>query len=77
MLVGEDRPRQREVVADFCLAVEDVARRDELIARVRERADDGVEVEPVLRLHVLPHDGQSLLVEGHAESRSKHSLTVA
>ena len=46
-----------------------IARRDELIARVPERGDRRVEIMPVLRLHVLPHDGLAACAEigaGHA-----------
>src|SRR4029453_8623384 len=50
---------------------EDVAGRDELVARVLERRGGGVEVEYVLRLHVLAHDGLSPCANvgaGHART---------
>jgi len=55
-LVGKRRPAFGEVGANLLLTVEDVAGRHELVPRMIERGDRGVEVVTVLRLHVLAHD---------------------
>ncbi len=55
-LIGERSARLGEVSADLALTVVDVARGDDLVARVRKGRDRGVEVVVVLRLHVLAHD---------------------
>ena len=47
-LVWEGPTALGKIFADFGFAVEDVARRDELVARMRERPNGGVEVQAVL-----------------------------
>src|SRR5258708_14180090 len=69
-LVRESAAALGKVPADLRFAVEDVARGDELVARMRERPDGGVEVLAVLRVHVLEHDGLAPL------ARSTTSLAV-
>src|SRR5262245_64609450 len=55
-LVGEGGARGRVVAADGLLAVVDLARGDQLVARTGERPKRRLEVVAVLRLHVLPDD---------------------
>src|SRR6478609_7834900 len=55
-LVWEGGTALGKISADFRFAVKDIARRDELIARMREGPDGGVKVLAVLRVHVLEHD---------------------
>ena len=52
-----------EVPTNLRLAVVDVARGDDLVARVREGSDRRVEVVVVLGLHVLAHDGLAALAQ--------------
>src|SRR5262249_22913785 len=63
-LVGEGRARGGVVAADGALAVEHLARRDQLVAWMREGAERHVELVTVLGLHVLAHDGFASLAEG-------------
>src|SRR5882762_11517879 len=65
-LIGERRAALVEVAGDRLLAVVDVARRDDLVARVAERLHRHVELVAVLGLHVLAHDLLAGLSEAHA-----------
>jgi hypothetical protein len=66
-LVGERRARLLEIARDRHLAVMHVARRDDLVARMVKRAHRGVEVVPVLRLHVLAHGRLALAAQIRAD----------
>lgn len=52
-LVGEGGPRIVEVAAHGLLPIEDIARGHDLVTGVTERAQRGLEVVLVLRLHVF------------------------
>ena len=65
-LVGERRARLLEVARHLALPVVYVAGGDDLVARVVERAHRGVEVEPVLGLHVLAHRRLALAAQRRA-----------
>ena len=71
-LVGERGARLLEVARHLVGAVEDVARADQLVARVVEGRERGVELVPVLGLHVLDNE---LLAPATKLRRKGHRLT--
>ena len=64
-LVRERGAGGAEVLPHLLLAVEDLPRGDDLVARVLERPDRGVEVGDVLGFHVLADDGLAAAAIGH------------
>ena len=75
-LIGEVGAGRREVAAYLLLAVEHVARRHQLVARMGERGDRAVEVVDVLRLHVLAHHGEASFGESGIRHRRHRSQRV-
>ena len=73
-LVGERGARLLEVSGHRLAAVVDVARADQLVARVVEGLDRRLVLVPILRLHVLDHEllalATQLLADGHAPTLS-------
>ena len=72
-LVGEGGAGLLEVASDLGLAVVDVARRDQLVARMLEGRHRRVELVAVLRLHVLDDELLASVAQGLGQGHARDS----